>query len=153
MIRTTSLAVLVSGLAACASAPTPQQQILGKWTCESASEGMAAKGAFEYLADGTIKAEGVLDSEQGGMPASVTADIAGTWRFLEDGRLEETITSMKVKSATMSGMAAPKNIIDSMIQPMVNQMVVGQATVSTPEFAGNSYTSTDEDGVVTTCRR
>lgn len=155
MIRSLSSSVLALSLVACASGPAAgkNSQILGKWTCEAASDGMAIAGVFDYLADGTVRGDAKMDSEVEDTKVSLTGDVLATWEFLEDGKLRETITSLKVKSAVMGGQAAPPAVIPTLIQPMIDDTVVGQSSVSTVSFTADSFTSTDEEGVVTSCKR
>lgn len=155
MIRILSGSVMALCLAACASTPiaSPATQILGKWNCTTSAEGMAVAGVFDYMADGAVKGQAQMDSDVQGMKASITGDIEATWEFLPDGRLKETITALTVKSAKMGGQVAPPAMIPSMIQPMVNESVVNQTSTSTAVFTADTFTSTDDEGVVTSCRR
>ncbi len=155
MIRILSGSALALALAACASAPsaTPATLILGTWTCSTTSEGMAIAGVLDYRADGTVKGDAMMDADMPGMKASITGDVDATWAFLPDGKLQETITALKVKSAVLDGQAAPAAMIPLMIQPMVNESVVNQSSISTAVFAAETFTSTDEEGVVTSCKR
>ena len=155
MIRILSAYALALGLVACASAPAAgkETQILGKWNCATAADGMAVAGVFDYLADGTVKGDAKLDSEVQGTKVSLTGDIVATWEFLEDGMLKETITALTVRSAVMGGQVAPPAVIPTMIQPMINESVVNQSSTSTVAFTADAFTSTDEEGVVTTCTR
>jgi hypothetical protein len=155
MIRILSSSVLAIGLVACASGPSAGTgaQILGKWTCSTAADGMAVAGVFDYLADGTVKGDAKMDSEVEGTKVSLTGDVVATWQIQGDGKLKETITSLKVKSAVMGGQPAPPALIPTLIQPMIDDSIVGQSSISIVSFAGNTFTSTDEDGVVTSCAR
>ncbi len=155
MIRILPGTMLALGFAACATTPggSPATQILGKWTCATTTEGMAVAGVFDYSADGGVRADAKMDADVQNMDVSITGDIVGTWEFLPDGRLKETITSLTVKSANMGGQAAPPSLIPTMIQPMVDQSVVGQTSTSTVAFTADTFVSTDEDGVATDCKR
>lgn len=142
-------------LAACASAPKgPADQILGKWTCTAEQDGMSVNATTTYAKDGTTSGVATVGVQAPGSKIELTADVISTWGFGADDKLKETVTSMKVTSATMGGepMAAP--MIAAMIQPMVDEMVVGQGSTSTVVFDGATMTSTDEEvGAVTTCKR
>lgn len=155
MIRSAVALLTIASVTACASAPAPSPatQILGTWTCTSAAEGMAVAATLDYAADGTVKGQAKMDSKMQGMDATITGDLTASWEFLPDGKLKETITALTVKSASMAGQAAPASMIPTMIQPMVTQSVVNQASISTAVFAADTFTSTDEDGVVTNCKR
>lgn len=155
MIRVVPGLALVLGLAGCAttSGASPATQILGRWTCATTADGMAVAGVFDYSADGSVTGDAKMDSDVQGTKASITGDIKATWEFLADGRLKETITALTVKAANLGGQVAPPAMIPTMIQPMVSAEVVGQASTSTVEFTADTFTSTDEDGVITSCKR
>ena len=44
-------------------------------------------------------------------------------------------------------------MIATMIQPMVDQAIVGQTSTSKVEITDTTFISTSDDGVVTTCKR
>lgn len=155
MIRFISSPVLALGLVACASGPSTAEnsQILGRWNCSTAADGMSVAGVFDYLADGTVKGDAKMDSEVEGTKVSLTGDIMATWEILDDGKLKETITALTVKSAILGGQPAPPSVIPTMIQPMIEDSVVGQSSTSTVVFTADTFTSTDEEGVATSCKR
>lgn len=135
---------------ATAGAKAPADQILGKWTCTAAPEGMPTEAVIDYIKGGKATAGVKLGVEQSGMKVAIEATGDATWAFLANGKLEETITALNVTKATMNG----NNVPPAMIQGMVQQSVVGQKTTSTVVFSDAGYVSTDdESGVVTTCRR
>jgi hypothetical protein len=142
-------------LSACASTPKgPADQILGKWTCSAAQDGMTVSAVTTYLKDGTTSGVATVGVQAPGSKIELTADVISTWGFAADGRLKETVTSMRVTSATMGGQAMAPAMIASMVQPMVDEMVVGQDSTSKVVFDGATMTSTDEEmGAVTTCKR
>lgn len=155
MVRILLGTAALLALAACASTPQgPADQILGKWTCTAEQEGMTVSAVTTYVKDGTTSGVATVGVQAPGSKIALTADVISTWGFAADGKLKETVTSMKVISATMGGepMAAP--MIAAMVQPMVDQMVVGQGSTSTVVFDGATMTSTDDElGAVTTCKR
>lgn len=142
-------------LAACASTPPgPAEQILGKWTCTAEQEGMSVNATTTYVKDGTTSGVATVGVQAPGSKIEITADVVSTWGFAADGKLKETVTSMKVKSATMGGEPMAPAMVATMVQPMVDEMVVGQGSTSTVVFDGATMTSTDEElGAVTTCKR
>lgn len=156
MVRVAIACLALSALGACASGPSaesPQQKILGNWTCETDADGMKVKGDFTYLANGLGEGIANVDVDGGGMAISLVGDVNSTWGFAEDGKLNEKVTSMKVTSAKMSGQDIAAPMIASMIQPMVDEMVVGQTSNTTVVFGDGTMTTTTEDGVVTNCKR
>lgn len=144
-------------MSACASTPgasnTPAEKILGAWDCTASSQGAVVAGKFNYATGGKATADATMDVETGGMKIWLAGDLNATWGFQPDGKLIETVTSLKVTQAKMDGKDIPPMAISSMVQPMVNQSVVGKASTSTVVFDGTTMTSTDEEGVVTTCKR
>lgn len=144
-------------LVACASGPgapnTPAEKILGAWNCHAASEGSVVDGKITYLTGGKATGDTVMDVNAGGMKIKLNGALNATWGFQPDGKLIETVTGLKVSSAEMDGKTIPAPAIGSMIQPLVNQTAVGQSSTSTVVFDGAGFTSTDEKGVVTTCKR
>lgn len=155
MIRFLSSPLLALSFVACASAPSTAEnsQIVGRWTCSTSADGMSVAGVFDYLADGTVKGDAKMDSEVEGTKVSLTGDIVATWEILDDGKLKESITALTVKSANLGGQPAPPSVIPTMIQPMIEDSVVGQSSTSTVVFTADTFMSTDEEGVVTNCTR
>jgi hypothetical protein len=66
--------------------------------------------------------------------------------------MTETVTAMKLTSAKMAGQEMDNDMVESLVQPMIDQ-VVGESSTSTVAFGENSFTSTTEDGIVSTCKR
>lgn len=145
--------VLTLGACASASAPAafkaPADLILGKWNCKAAAEGVSTDAVVTYLAGGKSTMDAKVGVNQGGMAIDITANGEGSWKFLEDGKLQETVTKLTVLSGNMGGQTVPP----AMIQPMVEQMVVNQTVTSKATISETSLVSTDSDGVVTTCTR
>lgn len=146
-------ATIVLALGACATAPaapkTPADLLLGKWECKAASEGVTTLAQVDYLAGGKSTVDAKVGVSQGGMAIDIVAMAEGSWKFLDDGKFQETVTKMTVTSGKMGGQDVPP----AMIQPMVEQMVVNQTVTSTVAISETSFVSTDTDGVVTTCTR
>jgi hypothetical protein len=155
MVRLLTATVAALLLGACASAPTsrPGDLILGKWTCSAAREGMNVVGDVTYAKDGTAVGDAKLAIKAGGTDIALTADVDSAWRILPDGKLEETIRSAKVKTANTGGADAPPAVVESMIQPVVDQMIVGQTATSTVVFDGQTMTQVDDKGDKTVCKR
>lgn len=155
MVRLLFATAAAIALVACASTPaTPADMILGKWTCTAEQEGMSVKATTTYAKDGTTAGVATVAIQAPGSKIEIDADLISTWGFASDGKLKETVTSMKVTTATMGGQTLAAPMIAAMVQPMVDEMVVGQGSTSTVVFNGATMTSTDEDmGSVTTCVR
>lgn len=143
-------------LTACATTPaekTPAEKILGAWSCHAESQGAVVDGKFDYMTGGKATADAEMNVDASGMKVWIAGDLNATWGFQPDGNLIETVTGLKVTQAKMDGKDIPPMAISAMVQPMVDQMVVGKASTSTVVFDGATMTSTDEEGVVTTCKR
>ncbi len=143
---------LAFGACASGTAPavkTPAEMILGKWTCKAAAQGISTDAVVTYLAGGAATLDAKIAIAQGGMAVDITATGEASWKFLADGKLEETITNVTV----VSGKVGDNNVPPATIQPIVDQVVVNETSTGTVVFNDTSFTSTDEDGVVTTCTR
>ncbi|MEQ1780724.1 MAG: hypothetical protein ABMA14_05150 [Hyphomonadaceae bacterium] len=141
-------------VSACASTPKgPADQILGAWDCHAASEGSVVDGRITYMTGGLATGDTAMAIDAGSMKVKLKGALNATWGFQPDGKLIETVTGLKVTSAEMDGKTIPAPAIGAMVQPMVDQMAVGQTSTSTVVFDGATMTSTDDKGVVTTCKR
>lgn len=147
-------ATVAMAFGACASgtapaAESPADKILGKWTCKAAAEGMSTEGLVDYGKGGAAGLDAKINFSQGNLSVDVAATGEADWKFLPDGKLEETITKLTV----MSGKTGGRDVPPALIQAMVDQLVVNQTSTGIVVFSGASFTSTDENGVVTTCVR
>lgn len=152
MKRIAVATVALITLGACASTPaakTPSELILGKWNCKASSEGVTTEAAITYLEGGAATMDANVGINQGGMAIALTGKGDATWKFLPDGKLQETINKLTVTGGKAGGNDVPV----AMIQPMVDQMVVNQSTTSTTVITATTMTSTDADNVVTNCTR
>ena len=146
--------ISVLALVACASTPKgPADQIIGAWTCHAASQGAIVDGRFTYMTGGKTQADAAMDVDAGGQKIWLAGIIDATWGFQPDGKLIETIVGLKVNAAKVGGKDLPAPAVGAMIQPMVDQMIVGQSSTSTVAFDGAAMTLTDDKGVVTDCKR
>lgn len=148
------LAAAALSAGACASGPapsakTPAEMILGKWNCDATAEGITTDADVTYLEGGKATLDAKVGVTQGGMAVDILATADASWKFLDDGKLEEMITRMTVTKGTMAGNDVPP----AMIQGMIEQAVVNQKTVSNTVFSEGKFVSTDESGTVTTCTR
>lgn len=142
--------------AACASSPaanTPATQILGVWTCHAESQGSTVDGKFTYQTGGKTQGDAAMDIDAGGQKVWLAGIIDATWGFQPDGKIIETVVGLKVNKAKVGGKDLPGPAIGAMIQPMVDQMLVGQSSTSTVAFSGATMTLTDDKGVITSCKR
>lgn len=152
MVRIFAGVAVAAVLAGCASAPapkTPSEMILGSWTCKTESEGVTVSGVTTYVAGGTANATVKVSVNQPGMAVDINATADSVWSFLEDGRMQETVTKATVLNASMGGQDLPA----SMIQPMMDEMVVNQTATSTAVVTPSALTITDEEGTTTNCTR
>jgi len=141
-----SLFVLGSA-AAHAQTPKTEELLLGDWTCASDSNGAVITGPFTYLAGGKSKMQTTIAISSASVEMSGTGNA--TWKFLADGKLEETITDFKVASAKSAGQPAP---VEPM-QEMVDTMVLNQTVTSTVAVDAKKLVLTDNTGTTTTCTR
>lgn len=155
MVRIAVATITFTLLSACASAPeaqTPQQMVMGKWTCATESENVAINGVFDYQANGLATSTSNIDVDAGAMKIAIVASADSTWGFGDDGKMTETVTGMKLTSAKMGGQDMPADMVSSLVQPMIDG-VVGQSSTTTVVFGDNSFVSTTEEGIVTNCKR
>ncbi len=155
MVRIAIGTMAFAVMAACSSAPsaqTPQQMVMGKWNCATQTDDIAISGVFDYQANGLAKSTSNIDVNAGAVKIVLTADADSTWGFGADGKMTETVTAMKLTSAKMGGQDMAPAMVASLVQPMVDG-VVGQSSTTTVAFGDNSFVSTTEEGIVTTCKR
>jgi len=149
------LASVVLALGACASGPggsaakTPAQMVLGKWNCKATAEGITTDAKVTYIDGGKATMDAKVGVTQSGMAIEILATADASWNFRADGKLEEMITRMTVTKGSMGGNDVPP----AMIQPMIENAVVNQKTVSVAELSEGKFVSTDESGTVTSCTR
>ncbi len=142
-------------VAACASTPeeakpmTLDQMVIGKWTCETSSDGMNIKATLDYVAGGKSTYVTNVNGDAGGMKIEMTGNGDAVWAVQPDGKLTETIKTLKVTAGKMNGNDVPP----AMLQSMVEGMLVGQSSTSTVTMSGGAMVLTDADGVVTNCAR
>lgn len=147
--------VALGVMTACATAPevqTPQQKMIGKWNCATDTDDIAISGVFDYQGNGLATSSSNIDVDAGAVKIALTADADSTWGFDADGKMTEKVTSMKLTSAKMGGQDMDPSMVASLVQPMVDG-VVGQSSTTMVEFGDNSFVSTTEEGIVTTCKR
>jgi hypothetical protein len=149
MVRIVSGAFAAILLSACASAPpTPDQLIVGRWTCKTESEGVIVDSVVSYLAGGKADGEVLLKLDQPGMAVNLRARAESTWAMLADGQMEETLTKVSVISGTMNGGDVPA----AMMQPIIAGME-GQTTLSDVAVTATTLKLTEDRGTVTNCTR
>lgn len=147
--------IALVALTACNTAPaaeTPQQKVLGKWNCATESDNITISGVFDYQANGLATSQSNIGVDAGAMQIALTADAESTWGFNADGTMTEKVTAMRLTSAKMGGQDMPEEMVAQLVKPMVDG-VVGQSSTTTVAFGDNSFTSTTEEGIVTTCKR
>jgi hypothetical protein len=144
--------VLVTACSSAPAAQTPQQMLMGKWNCTTESENIAISGVFDYQANGLAKSSSNIDVDAGAMKIALTADADSTWGFDVDGKMNEKVTAMTLTSAKMGGQDMPPDMVAQLVQPMIDG-VVGQSSTTTVVFGDSAFTSTTEEGLVTTCKR
>jgi hypothetical protein len=155
MVRIALGTMALAIAAACASAPetqTPQQMIIGKWTCATETDDIGISGVFDYQANGLAKSTSSIDVDAGAVTIVLTADADSTWGFNADGTMTEKVTAMTLTSAKMGGQEMDQDMVASLVQPMIDQ-VVGESSTTTVVFGENSFVSTTEEGIATTCKR
>lgn len=155
MVRIAIGTLAFAAMAACSSAPmaqTPQQKIVGKWNCATDADNILISGAFDYRPDGLATSSSNIEVDAGAVKIALTADADSTWGFDADGTMVEKVTAMKLTSAKMGGQDMDKGMVDALVQPMIDG-VVGESSTTTVVFGENSFVSTTEEGIVTTCKR
>jgi hypothetical protein len=142
-------------VAACASAPeeakpmTLDQMLIGKWTCVTSAEGMNIKATLDYATGGKSTYVTHVNGDAGGMKIEMTGNGDGVWAVQPDGKLTDTIKTLKVTAGKLNGSDVPP----ALLQGMVEGMLVGQASTSTVTMSGGAMVLTDEEDVVTNCAR
>ena len=141
--------------AACATTPpkpkTPAEMLLGTWTCETKSSGVAINAKMTYSQDG--KAAGDISVGSSGNPTmmfAATGKVEGSWKLLEnDTKLEQTIANITITTAKLND----QTIEPSMAQAMIGPSLAGQSSVTAMKMDDRTLTLTDTTGNVTNCTR
>jgi len=144
-------AVVLSG---CATVPqTPQEKILGVWTCAVVMGGLEGTSTMTYMPDGTATGPVTFVGETDGVEIDLSGNVKSTWQFLDDGRLSETVREFSVTTAKFDGDVMGPDLIASMIQPMIAAGIQGQEAVTDVTFDGPTMTMSAQDAEPTICKR
>ncbi len=141
-------------LAACASSPpkppTPEQMLMGAWTCESSAGVAKIKGVTTYRPGGAATFHLDVAGQGGGMVIEASGDGDATWKLLEnDTKLEQTLGGVTVTAAKLNG-----NVIDpALAQSMIGPYIAGQTAISALEITPVTMKLSSTDGTVTTCSK
>lgn len=152
----TRIAIVMLAFAASACASTPKEKplserILGLWNCTATADSVSTKAAVTYLDGGKSKLDATVTLTFAGQAAEIKGAGDATWTVLPDGRLEDTVTALTISGGTVAGNPVPV----PMIQPLVQQAIVGQKSTSAVAFddKARTMTLTDDKSNVTSCSR
>lgn len=141
-------------LSACATTSlTPQERVIGPWSCSVDMGGLAGKAELNYRPDGTTSGPVAFTGETDGIEMDITGDVASTWEFLENGRFREVVTGFDIKTAAFDGEAMSAALIATMIQPMIADTLEGQESIADITFGDNTMTLTSDGAEPTVCSR
>ena len=154
MVRIISGVLAAIALSACATAPqTPQEKILGKWSCSLDMSGLKGAANLTYVAGGTSSGPISFKGESEGSDVDITGSVEATWEFLADGQLRETITDFAIKTASFDGETMNQAMISAVIEPMLAETITGGESLANVTFAGNTMTLDAEGADPTVCTR
>lgn len=141
-------------LSACATTSlTPQERVIGPWSCTIDLGGLAGKAELNYRPDGTTSGPVSFTGETDGIEMDITGDVASTWEFLANGKFREVVTDFQIKTAAFDGAAMTPAVIAAMIQPMIAETLEGQESVADVTFGDNTMTLTSDGAEPTVCSR
>jgi hypothetical protein len=140
--------VAASAMSAWGQAPA-EQALLGVWKCETEANGMNVKSSINYAAGGKETFDMVVKGDAGGM--SIEFNGAGTadWKFLPDGKMEDTVTGITIAGGKLNGQDVPAPTLQSMIEGML----LNQVSTSTVTIKDKAMTMVDQDNVTSACTR
>jgi hypothetical protein len=143
-----SLSACLAAAASAQGAKSPVDQALsGTWKCSTEADGTIVTSSTSYLAGGKETFDVAIKVTQANLEFAGSG--GGDWKLQPDGKIVETITGFTVKTAKMNGQDTPV----AAVQGMVEGMIVGQVATSTIALKDGAMILTDQDGVVTTCKR
>jgi hypothetical protein len=141
-------------LSACATTSlTPQERVIGPWSCSLELGGLSGKAQLNYRPDGTTSGPVSFTGETDSIEMDITGDVASTWEFLVNGRLREVVTGFDIKTAAFDGEAMSAALIATMIQPMIADTLEGQESIAEVAFGDNTMTLTSDGAEPTVCSR
>jgi len=154
MVRIFTGIVAAAFLSACATTSlTPQERVLGPWSCAVDMGGLAGTARLTYRPDGTTSGPVSFKGETDGVDMDITGDVTSTWEFLADGRFRETITGFIIKTAAFDGEVMSPALIAAMIQPMIAETLEGQESVADITFGDGTMTLSSDGAEPTRCSR
>ncbi|MBI1358801.1 MAG: hypothetical protein GC155_00790 [Alphaproteobacteria bacterium] len=146
-----------TALAACATAPKPPttaELLVGKWECAGKVGPADMTEDVTYATGGTSTMKLSAAMQQGAMNVALSGTGAGTWALNEGDQLEETVTDVKIDSASVNG----KEVGVAMFQGLLAQ-ALDKPTTSSVAVTKTDLTLTQTgvaEGakpVVRTCKR
>lgn len=154
MVRIFTGIVVAALLSACATTPlSPQERLLGPWSCSVDMGGLTGAAQLTYRPDGTASGPVAFKGEADGVDMDITGDVTSTWEFQADGRLRETVTGLSIKTAAFGGEVMSPALIAAMIQPMIAETLEGQGSIADVTFGDGTMTLTSDSAEPTVCSR
>jgi len=154
MARITASVLTAIVLGGCATTPsTPQEKILGKWSCSMEMSGLKGSANLTYVADGTSSGPISFTGEAEGIEVDIAGNVDATWAFGADGKLRETITDFEIETASFDGEKMNEAMIAGVIEPMLADTITGGESIADVTFEGNTMTLAAEGADPTVCSR
>lgn len=154
MVRMISGVLAAVVLSACATTPqSPQERILGPWSCSLDMSGLKGSANLTYAPGGTSSGPISFSGEAEGIEVDITGDVEASWEFLADGKLRESITDFSIKTASFDGEVMSPAMIAGMIEPMLAETITGGESIAEVTFEGNTMTLTGDGADPTLCTR
>ncbi len=147
-----------TALAACATAPKPPttaELLVGTWACTGKVGPADMAADVTYATGGLSSMKLSATMQQGAMNVALSGTGSGTWALDKGDQLEESVTDVKLDSASMNG----KEIGVAMFQGMLAQALGKESTTSAVAVTKTSLTLTQtgvaegSKPVVRTCTR
>lgn len=140
--------VAISG-PAWGQAPSAERVLPGAWTCEAAADGMTVRSSTTYIAGGAQTFDVAVKGDAQGTAIEFTGKGTGNWKFLPDGKMQETVTGITISDGKINGQDVP----GPTLQPMIEPTLVNQVSTSTVTIKDKAMTLVDQNGVTTACTR
>jgi hypothetical protein len=132
-----------------ATAQTPSQLIVGRWSCSADTPDGLISAQMLYDKDGTTRSTMIIGSDSDDMHIEAILQTVSTWRIPGDGTLRERVTDVDVVSFKVNGEAIDSDQLESLKDDLMqDELMSGSLQIS-----AKSLSMVDDQGTRTSCMR